>query len=469
MLKREVVIVSRFDVIEKEINKGVKIDEKSNVVIQGWSPNNVRRLIIGVDYVVVQYFVKVGKYGKLVEVLPITNDTKEDYDSLQNNKYTPILKVLTSNRVISSIEEIVFCVKNYPKDLRIKDMELGVLGKDSNLSNRFVRLHNVSAVSLTVQEIMPYIKESMSADKLLIDALKKDSNIPLKTVLELHTDDWYKGTNLRSRWYSMDKEGSTLHNYFMSLKDSKESEIRDAKLRDIELKKYESLANTKLKSTILVMGAVLKSVDECEILVSNLSIIDKLEWGNTLRTDKIHSVCRRSLSNIPKGVDENYEPFSNKLRRVDIDGLKDIATVYGVDNGDVLTAFDEFSKRLLQYDDNYKRESNKASIVDSVDILQKGVIKLLNAILNSLYLALIQYCNKAGIDNVGFYIDKLNLDVSLLNYSRPLVEYCNKQTKTNDNGDILKAMGCILVEVESISIEYKVKTLKYIINVLKTV
>ena len=27
MLKREVVIVSRFDVIEKEINKGVKIEE----------------------------------------------------------------------------------------------------------------------------------------------------------------------------------------------------------------------------------------------------------------------------------------------------------------------------------------------------------------------------------------------------------------------------------------------------------
>ena len=84
--------MSRFDVIEKEINKGVKVDEKSNVVIQGWSPNNVRRLIVGVDFVVVQYFVKCGKYGKLVEVIPLAKDTKEDYDDLQNNKYTPLLK-----------------------------------------------------------------------------------------------------------------------------------------------------------------------------------------------------------------------------------------------------------------------------------------------------------------------------------------------------------------------------------------
>lgn len=459
--------MSRFDVIEKEINKGVKVDEKSNVVIQGWSPNNVRRLIVGVDFVVVQYFVKCGKYGKLVEVIPLAKDTKEDYDDLQNNKYTPLLKVLTANRVISSIEEIIFCVKNYPKELRIKDTDLSVLGKDSNLSNRFVRLHNVSAVSLSVQEIMPYIKESMAADKLLIDALKNSNSVQIKTFLELHTDDWYKGTNLRSRWYSMDKEGGTLYNYFNTLKESKDLEARESRLRDIEIKKYENLANTKLKSTVVLIDTILYVVDECSQIVDKLSIVDKLEWGNLIRADKIHSNCRRSLAHIPKGVSEDYEPLSNLLRRVDIDGLRDIATTYGVDSKGSLLAFDDFSKRLLQYDDNYKRESNKASIVDSVDILQKGVVKLLNALINSLYLALIQYCSKAGKDNIPYYVEELSLDVSMLNYTRPLVAYCNNQIKNCDSGDLLKAMGCNLVEVEDMSIEYKVKTLKYILTKLK--
>ena len=55
----------------------------------------------------------------------------------------------------------------------------------------------------------------------------------------------------------------------------------------------------------------------------------------------------------------------------------------------------------------------------------------------------------------------------MLNYTRPLVAYCNNQIKNCDSGDLLKAMGCNLVEVEDMSIEYKVKTLKYILTKLK--
>lgn len=465
------VIMSRFDIIEKEINKSVKVDEKSNVVIQGWSPNNVRRLIIGVDYVIVQYFVKTGKYAKLIDIVPLGKSTEDDFLNLQDNKYTPILKVLTANRIISSIEEILFCVKGYPKELLDKDIELGVLGKGSNLNTRFVRLHNISVVNKGVKDIVPYLQSSTDSDKLLIDSLSTvpGNSIKVKSLLELHKDDWFNGTNLRSRWYSMDKEGSVLHTYFIKLKEDKELEDRENRLKEIEFKKYETLANTELKNVIALISTILYVVGESGHIVDKLSVIDRLEWGNTLKIDKIHSACRRSLASVPKGADENYEPLSNLLRRVDICGLKEIADKFKLVNSDKLVNFDDFSKQLLQYNANYRRDTNKASIIDSVDILQKGVIKLLNTLINSLYLVLIQYCSKAGIDNVSYYVYELNLDITLLNYTRPMVAYCNNQTKKENSGDILKAMGCNLVEVDNLTTEYKVKNLKYILDKLKSI
>lgn len=459
--------MTRFDIIEKEINKGVKIDEKSNVLINGWSPNNVRRLIIGADSILIQYFVKGGKYGKLVEVLPLGQSVKEDYEALmKENKYTPILKVLTANRIISSIEEIVFCVKGYPKELRMKDMELGVLGKDTTLANRFVRLHSVYAVDTTIKELFPFIQQSVDSSKLLVDTLKeKASNIPLKMCLEVHTEDWYRGTNLRSRWYSMDKEGGSLHTYFTKLKEQKELEERERKLREIELKKHETLANTKIKSMVLLIDVLLDMIKECDKRVETLSIIDKLEWANNLRMKAIHNTCRRALNSVSK---EGDEPLSNQLRRVDMDVLIDIGKTYKVDPTGALEGFKELSIELLTYDDSYKRESNKLSVVEGVEVLQRVILKLLNTELNSLYLALVEYCSKAGIGNVDFYVDYLGLDVSAIKYTRPIVAYCNKQTKKDNSGEVLKAMGCTLVEVDELSLEYKLKTLKYLVNIVTT-
>ena len=62
-------MASRFETLRKEINRGLKVDEKSGVVIRDWSPNNVRRLIIGTDCAVVCYHVTGGKFSSLVKFL----------------------------------------------------------------------------------------------------------------------------------------------------------------------------------------------------------------------------------------------------------------------------------------------------------------------------------------------------------------------------------------------------------------
>lgn len=463
--------MSRFELIEKEINKGVKVDEKSNVVIQGWSPNNVRRLIIGVDYVIVQYFVSVGKYPKIVEVIPLGKTTKEDYDALKENKYVPLLKVLTANRVISSIEEIVFCVKGYPKELLNRDMDLNVLGKDTNLSNRFVRLNNVSIVNIGVKEIMPYVQSTLEADVLLKDTLENAEGLGgFKSILDLHTDDWFLGTNLRSRWYSMDKEGSALHSYFTKLKDKKELELKEAKLKEIDLKKHEKLANTDLKVILSLLKEVMTMIDDCNSLLDNYSVIDRLEWGSHIKKDSILSSIKKAIHYVPnnlKGSDSNFEMLGKKLRRVDIGTLISIGKHYNVPNVDVLENFERDILDKLMLDDSYKRESNKVTEDKGVTILQKVVIQMLNTVVNATYLAVIKYCSKAGVSNIEFYKNNLGLDTSNMKYTRSLVSYCNSKTKTEDNGDLLKAMGCMLVESNDFTVDYKVKIVKQLIDVLK--
>ena len=229
--------MGRFSMLEKAINNSRKINEadlKGNIEpIHNWSPNNVRRLIIGFDFALIQLHLSTNGQNKISQV-QLHRGIVEDMQVIQETpeKYKPILKVLTSGRVCSCIEEIIFCIDGYPEDILRLDADINLItSKNMNgdgVSSRFPRLIHVSQVNSKVELFASLIKQTEKSTETLYKIINKAKIV--KKIDIFHEEDWWHSSSKRSlryKYYTLDNK---LADLFDGVSKKFEDELHNKKI-----------------------------------------------------------------------------------------------------------------------------------------------------------------------------------------------------------------------------------------------
>ncbi|MNL91129.1 hypothetical protein D3C81_08580 [compost metagenome] len=453
--------MTRFEVIQKEINKGMPISEKSGNVLRDWTPNNVRRLVIGSDFIIVQYFVVVGKFKKLIEVV----NTSKYNNYTQVNKINPseykksgikaILSVLVEDRVCSSVEEIVFCTSGYEHSILQYDSNIAILGNENTIKTRFPRLRSISWINTTVKEAHSCL---VSLGDDLVKNRLKDKGYTVKELLTGNEDNWWKSMPLRGQWYELDKENSRLYTFMLNLKTEHEEMERKDKLASLDEKR--SLADLQ-ESLPLIKEAYTKRQELLglyDTLFSTLGIIAKAEWGKVLQTSYSTSL----VGSILKGNND----LLVDIRKIDFKAIAEVGRKHNLDVEFLVDFEDELFNKLLKGLCQYSKE-NKGDIKYGLKTLKKLAVTLVNAECNIAYLALGLFLSKNSMKFVGFEYDKIKYKLPCIVYTQEISSFCNNYLGDLSVGDIFSKADGKLVTTSEFNLTQKYKEAKAIITALR--
>lgn len=211
-------------------------------IISKFSPNNVRRVVLGLDGIYVQFYVSPVNFKAKEQFVPITFTEQLGTELSMGSKSTPSTKVLRGDsrslfgsRVFSSIEEIIVLssspeVQGYLLDNHGLDWFLDPSRKQT-VESSFKRLRAVGLVedSITCKEFVESHREQINDPYGLI---LRDTE--LNYVGALFNDDlYYTHTALRPQYYEMDEEGGTLWNYFQEVKKGTPKSTKPVETKDI--------------------------------------------------------------------------------------------------------------------------------------------------------------------------------------------------------------------------------------------
>lgn len=204
-------------------------------IISKFSPNNVRRVLLGLDGIYVQFYVSPVNFKAKEQFVPITFTEQLGAELSAESKSTPITKVLRGDsrslfgsRVFSSVEEIIVLssspeVQGYLLDNHGLDWFLDPSRKQT-VESSFKRLRAVGLVedSVTCKEFVESHREQINDPYGLI---LRDTE--MNFVGALFNDDlYYTHTALRPQYYEMDEEGGALWNYFQEVKKGSPSRTK---------------------------------------------------------------------------------------------------------------------------------------------------------------------------------------------------------------------------------------------------
>lgn len=196
-------------------------------IISKFSPNNVRRVVLGLDGIYVQFYVSPVNFKAKEQFVPIIFTEQLGTELSAESKSTPITKVLRGDsrslfgsRVFSSVEEIIVLssspkVQGYLLDNHGLDWFLDPSRKQT-VESSFKRLRAVGLVedSVTCKEFVESHREQINDPYGLI---LRDTE--LNFVGALFNDNlYYTHTALRPQYYEMDEEGGALWDYFQEVK-----------------------------------------------------------------------------------------------------------------------------------------------------------------------------------------------------------------------------------------------------------
>lgn len=211
-------------------------------VISKFSPNNVRRVVLGLDGIYVQFYVSPVNFKAKEQFVPITFTEQLGTELSAESKSTPITKVLRGDsrslfgsRVFSSVEEIIVLssspeVQGYLLDNHGLDWFLDPSRKQT-VESSFKRLRAVGLVedSVTCKDFVESHREQINDPYGLI---LRDTE--LNYVGALFNDDlYYTHTALRPQYYEMDEEGGALWNYFQEVKKGTPKSTKPVETKDI--------------------------------------------------------------------------------------------------------------------------------------------------------------------------------------------------------------------------------------------
>lgn len=251
----------------------------------GWSPNNVRRLVISPDGILVQYHttVKAKLPSNRLTHIKLFN-VEEATQALQSGKCKPMLQVLGKNRVYSAIEEIILLSKGDNGLYLLNDeLNLKSIGIDNkgdiaeSLKARYLRMYGIGVVNnLSLKEFVDKYQSLLSKKNTSIVLHMKNEGEAMKTLLVGGRKAFGCMPNLQRYSNSSDSgymlDASVLSDYFKDMTE--------------EFKAQEK-QKTRVEKTIEVSDSCIKSI--------NLYIKVLTHLGNSLSRGNARPTVRRVL------------------------------------------------------------------------------------------------------------------------------------------------------------------------------
>lgn len=317
----------RYEVLAKEINKGVKVDEKGGQKILGWSPNNVKRLIVGPDGAMVQYHCAPAhsKYNRKIEIIRFNEEwLREDEENARQGKYKSILRVLTEGRVCSCIEEILILGESASIVSKI-DMDISSImgGKGVGaLENRFPRLDSIMVANIGFNSFMQYMGDDirrMSSPECRYDLMQDviKGKIENRKIYKKQGSPWWKGSYLRANIYNIDSENGPIYNVFEDVRNYYEKREREKKLYDTYEKDIRKvLEGDNLRIAVEQLYDAHIRINE---IMSKASMEDKVSWLYQLDDTHIEKAIKNVMGdkqiecyNLIKAV-EDIERYAKQV------------------------------------------------------------------------------------------------------------------------------------------------------------
>lgn len=206
--------------------------ESSGEIIKNFSPNNVRRVIIGLDGIFVQYYVSNGVSRKeFFQELKMTNRLLEEVCNPDTVYRSPLMLLRGKgkvNRIYSSIEEIIVLHKNpnFPEPFNNSGIDWFINAED--ISSSFKRLRCVTLIDepVTMQMVLKSVQTHIQNPLITVS-----DRIPFQHRTKVFNDELYlTRTSLRPQYYELDSAGGALDNYFNKVKEMYK-QMQVAKLR----------------------------------------------------------------------------------------------------------------------------------------------------------------------------------------------------------------------------------------------
>lgn len=443
------------------LEKKVKFENYSKTdIIHDWTPNNVKRLVLSATGYIIQYHVTGGKFKNLVDVgVYEAADVEEDILAIQQRKaIKATVSVLTANKILSCIEEIVFLTEGYDRSLYqydISDLAVTLQGKHS-----FPRLAVVSEFACThvkFIELFQGIDNDTKRYKLLTETFFKSNLVDVK-VVKTFEKEYYKSIPLRPQHYKLDEEGGTLSARLLQHK----SMIHDMKMRnktdrDAYVKARAALEAKKgtITTSILVYEDLIQHLDE---VFSHKPLIFQIEWAYRARQETVEKSIR--------GILKKSESLYQKLCSVDVVGISKVLD----QDDDIDTTYRTLIQLVQKYCPDLKGRE-VATLPESVEILEQFAFRLRHLAVCKAYELYVAFVNSAGARLALRYHKMCEIELGQVKYCVRISEHCN-QSKGLGVGVLdacFKVIGHELVPTKSFSSKERYETAKRILEAVDTV
>lgn len=426
--------LGRYDELAKKINLGLNIDEKSGQSITDWTPNNIKTLIIGIDMALIGYYVTGGRFKHKFDGATMKLGKINDYEIMSSGD-TPkaILKVLTGGRVCSNIQEIIFISDNYPQQLMHHDSNLSSIASEGNLKTKFPRLKYVGvATNLTMQDALKYLQLANKEEKLIEEILEENKQTLQK--IEVNGADYNRTYVVRPHHYNMDD--GALREYFLKEKTRKAETTKKDALKEKTLELY----GKDLKQIDILLLTYIqyrnRMVSASSMGFSDLSALAKLEWGYMLEERYNNSILAKEIRSRDKMLAD-----LRKINYAEVASYLDEASLSGM-NAKKFQSF--IFTDVLKSEDEYKRETNKHTLGESLKVF-KGILReLLEIQANIVYMIYSRYLAQNGMDYVLHFYNKVEQCVAPQNYTQKTARLANKHLKEQFKeqlNDVFKTIG----------------------------
>lgn len=233
-----------YNLAFKAIDYCGNIEKGVTVYNEYFSPNNIRRLIISPDAVLAEFYVSVPGVGAS-KMVRLPSRMLSEVENLPD--YMPIVQVISTSRICSSIEEIIFLVRSNDGQVTLgaKEYDLSSLvnsfqrkSKDlpETIRQRYVRLRDLVVISCSFDQFRSIQR---GRDDLIgeLACIRGCADVYM-----IHSEaDWYArwGTSGAAKAYPlMDGVGGHLYNYFEKDIERRREAERKKGIEDYKRERY---------------------------------------------------------------------------------------------------------------------------------------------------------------------------------------------------------------------------------------
>lgn len=276
----------------------------------GFSPNNIKRLIICPDKTVIYYYVT----RKNDKNIPLDANSKQTaypasrlFQYSQQMDYEPLISALSYKLVTTSIQEVIFCMRacNEPITLTQKEFDFNCLIKSYNnkqgslmetIKSRYKRLGYISIFNGNYNQLKELVGQKKHKSFFIENPAIKSACVK---VMPINNDDWFNnwGQNAATKdgtsGYMLDNNGSCLNAYFKTVQAKRKAD------KDKEEDGFEQYKIEKNKVSEKTAESFEKALDTYKKFVScGYALLIKLQQSaNSLYLDNnINATYKESVA-----------------------------------------------------------------------------------------------------------------------------------------------------------------------------